>query len=119
MGANRDALQRYNIHDEDVNRVVETALAGGDVGTLIEGNRRFPIVVRLAEPLRMDVEAMKRLPLRTDEGVTHSELAALAIPAERIERFEDFVTRRGDRLVATPRGRPVLDRVIAELADAR
>jgi len=65
---NRDALQRYNIHAEDVNRVVETALAGGQVGTLIEGNRRFPIVVRLAEPLRMDVEAMKRLPVRTDEG---------------------------------------------------
>ena len=65
---NRDALQRYNIHAQDVNRVVETALAGGEVGTLIEGNRRFPIVVRLAEPLRADVEAMKRLPVRTDDG---------------------------------------------------
>jgi cobalt-zinc-cadmium resistance protein CzcA len=64
----RDALSRYNVHAEDVNRVVENALAGNEVGTLIEGNRRFPIVVRLAEPLRMDVQAMKRLPLRTDDG---------------------------------------------------
>lgn len=64
----RDALHRYNVHAEEVNRVVESALAGTEVGTLIEGNRRFPIVVRLAEPLRMDVEGMKRLPLRTDDG---------------------------------------------------
>jgi cobalt-zinc-cadmium resistance protein CzcA len=65
---NRDALHRYNVHAEEVNRVVEAALAGSEVGTLIEGNRRFPIVVRLSELLRMDVEAMKRLPLRTDDG---------------------------------------------------
>ena len=65
---NRDALLRYNVQAEDVNRVVENGLAGNQVGTLIEGNRRFPIVVRLAEPLRMDIEAMKRLPLRTDNG---------------------------------------------------
>jgi len=64
----RDALRRYNVHAEDVNRVVETALAGARVGTLIEGNRRFPIVVRLAESLRRDVDAMRRLPLRTDDG---------------------------------------------------
>src|SRR6185503_8466285 len=64
----RDALHRYNVHAEEVNRVVEAALAGSEVGTLIEGNRRFPIVVRLAESLRMDVEGMKRLPLRTDDG---------------------------------------------------
>lgn len=64
----REALHRYNVHAEDVNRVVETALAGRDVGALVEGNRRLPIVVRLAEPLRMDLEAIKRLPLRTDDG---------------------------------------------------
>jgi heavy metal efflux system protein len=64
----RDALQRFNIHADDVNRSVEIALAGKDVGTLIEGNRRFPIVVRLADELRSDVTAMQRLPVRTDEG---------------------------------------------------
>ena len=64
----REALQRYNVQAEDVNRAVEAALAGQEVGTMIEGNRRFPIVVRLADPLRADIETMKRLPVRTEEG---------------------------------------------------
>ena len=64
----REALQRFNIHAEDVNRAVETALAGKEVGTLIEGNRRFPIVVRLADPLRADIATIARLPVRLDDG---------------------------------------------------
>lgn len=62
------ALQRYNLHAEDINRVVEIALAGGQVGTLIEGNRRYPLVVRLPEPLRADLAVMRQLPVRTDDG---------------------------------------------------
>ena len=65
---NRDALRRYALHAEDVNRVVETALAGAEVGVIAEGNRRFPIIVRAAESLREDANAMKRLPLATDDG---------------------------------------------------
>ena len=65
---NREALRRYNVATEEINKVIQTALAGEEVGTLIEGNRRFPIVVRLAESRRTDVEGMKNLPLRTDEG---------------------------------------------------
>jgi cobalt-zinc-cadmium resistance protein CzcA len=64
----RDALRKFNIHSADLNRLVETALAGKEVGTLIEGNRRTPILVRLAEDRRNDVSAMERLPLRTETG---------------------------------------------------
>ncbi|MEQ1862219.1 MAG: CusA/CzcA family heavy metal efflux RND transporter [Chthoniobacteraceae bacterium] len=64
----RDALRKFNVHADDLNRLVETALAGKEVGTLIEGNRRTPIVVRLAEERRNDIAAMERLPLRTEEG---------------------------------------------------
>jgi cobalt-zinc-cadmium resistance protein CzcA len=64
----RDALRRYNLSAEELNRAVSAALAGEEVGSIIEGNRRFPIVVRLAEDARASVETMKRLPVRTDEG---------------------------------------------------
>ncbi len=64
----RDALRRYSLQTEDLNRAIATALAGEEVGTIIEGNRRFPIVVRLAEAARQSVDTMKRLPVRTDEG---------------------------------------------------
>ncbi|RYG66250.1 efflux RND transporter permease subunit, partial [bacterium] len=64
----RDAMQKFNVHADDLNRLIETALAGADVGTLIEGNRRTPVIVRLDEKRRADLPAMERLPLRTEDG---------------------------------------------------
>ena len=54
--------------------------------------------------------------LRTLEGVTLTELTPLDIPARRFQAMKSLVQARNGRLVATPAGRPVLDRVIAELA---
>jgi hypothetical protein len=54
--------------------------------------------------------------LRTLEGVPLADLAPLAIPVDRLEALAPFARVEADRLIATPRGRPVLDRVIAELA---
>ena len=64
----RDAMQKFNVHADDLNRLIETALAGSDVGTLIEGNRRTPVIVRLDEKRRADLPALERLPLRTEDG---------------------------------------------------
>lgn len=64
----RDAMRRFNVHADDLNRLVETALAGSEVGKIIEGNQRTPIIVRLAEERRADLSAMERLPLRTEQG---------------------------------------------------
>ncbi len=64
----RSAMQKLNVHADDMNRLIETALAGAEVGTLIEGNRRTPIIVRLSEDRRADLSAMERLPLRTEQG---------------------------------------------------
>ena len=102
---NRAALQRYNIHSEDVNRVVENALGGGNVGTLIEGNRRFPIVVRLAEPLRADVEAMKRLPVRTDDGglLTLGQVASIKT-VEQVGTIARENTQRRAAILVNVRG---------------
>ena len=64
----RAALRRYNLHADDVNKVVETALAGASVGFIQDGNRRFPIVVRLAEEQRSDLDVIRRLPVGVDGG---------------------------------------------------
>ena len=55
--------------------------------------------------------------LRTVEGVVLSELAALRVPADAIAVLDGLVKPRDGRLTVTPRGRPVLDRIIADLAD--
>jgi oxygen-independent coproporphyrinogen-3 oxidase len=65
--------------------------------------------------------AMERLlmGLRTWEGVEMSELAPLNLTIGRLKRLSGLTEVRDGRLFATARGRPVLDRIIAELADAR
>jgi cobalt-zinc-cadmium resistance protein CzcA len=65
----RQAMQKFNVHADDLNRLIETALAGGEAGIMIEGNQRTPIIVRLAEDRRADLAAMERLPLGTEDGM--------------------------------------------------
>jgi oxygen-independent coproporphyrinogen-3 oxidase len=59
------------------------------------------------------------LGLRTHEGVGLEEVAALAIPIDRLNDFtaEGLVTSANGRLVATRQGRQVLDRLTSDLID--
>ncbi len=74
--------------------------------------------VSLIETLSADEAAEERLlmGLRTVEGVPLAELSPL--PLSKLSDLEQagFVRVSGGRLYATSHGRPVLDRVIAELA---
>ena len=64
----RDVLAQYNLHSGDVNQTIAAALGGQTVGTLVEGNRRFDIVVRLNEADRENLEAIRALPVRVGEA---------------------------------------------------
>lgn len=72
------------------------------------------------QPLASRDAALERLimGLRTLEGLPLAELAPLKIEPQRIAALGGMVSLRHGRLIATARGRPVLDRVIAELASA-
>jgi len=68
----RDALQRYSLQAGEVNKAISAALGGQIVGSVIDGNRRRSIVVRMPEELRADDEQIKKLPLRVGEtGLIH------------------------------------------------
>jgi cobalt-zinc-cadmium resistance protein CzcA len=64
----RDVLARYNLHAEEVNQTITAALGGRTVGTMTEENRRFDIVVRLAEKERENLDAIRALPVRVGEA---------------------------------------------------
>jgi heavy metal efflux system protein len=64
----RDVLAQYNLHSADVNQTIAAALGGQTVGTLVEGNRRFDIVVRLNEADRENLETIRALPVRVGEA---------------------------------------------------
>ncbi len=59
----RSRISRYGLNVADVQEVVEVAVGGKEAGQVFEGDRRFDLLVRLPERLRVDVEAMKRLPV--------------------------------------------------------
>ena len=74
----------------------------------------------LGESMAPRDAALERLlmGLRTVEGVALDDLLALDIPGPRIADLAGLVEAAQGRLIATARGRPVLDRVIATLAGA-
>ncbi len=73
----REAVARHGINVEDVNDTIETAFAGRVATTLIEGQRRFAVVVRYPEAARSDPDAVERLLVPTPSG-TRVPLAELA-----------------------------------------
>jgi cobalt-zinc-cadmium resistance protein CzcA len=67
VDVDREAAARHGIAAGEVLAVVE-ALAGIEVGELREGDRRFPIVVRLEERYRLDAEALAEVVVTTPAG---------------------------------------------------
>lgn len=64
----RDVLAKHNLHTAEVNQVIAAALGGQTVGMLVEANRRFDIVVRLAEKDRENLDAIRALPVRVGDS---------------------------------------------------
>jgi cobalt-zinc-cadmium resistance protein CzcA len=78
----RRAVARFGLDLADVQDVVRTALGGSQAGEMFEGDRRFPIVVRLPERARRDVAALELLPIPIG-GRSH--VASATGDAERVE----------------------------------
>jgi len=57
----RQALARYGLRVDDVNRMVETAIGGETVSTTVEGRSRYTVNLRYAEDFRSSVDALKRV----------------------------------------------------------
>ena len=97
----REALQKYNVHADDLNRLVSSALAGTEVGTLIEGSRRTPIVVRLAEERRIDLPALERLPLNTEDGgmLLLGKVAKVKLVEQPVQIVRENTQRRASVLI--------------------
>ena len=81
----RAAIARYGLHVADVQEVVETAIGGRQATELLDGARRFPVVIRLPEEQRRSPEAIARLVVTAPAGER--------IPLDRLATI---------RLAATP-----------------
>lgn len=77
----RAAAARHGINADEVLAVVQSGIGGTSVSTLIDGRRRFDIVVRLADAWRADPGAIAAIPIRTAEGalIPFSQVAKIEL----------------------------------------
>ncbi|TPW21120.1 MAG: heavy metal efflux pump, CzcA family [Elusimicrobia bacterium] len=73
------AIARYGLDLGRVNGLLESAMAGREVGSFYERQWRFPVKLRIEEEHREDVETIKTLPVGTEGG---------AIPLNKVVSFE-------------------------------
>ena len=64
----RAKIARYGLNVDDINTLVETAVGGKPATQVIQGERSFDLVVRLQEPYRENMDAIKNLLIATPDG---------------------------------------------------
>ena len=57
----RDAMARVGVTAQDVQDVITATLGGRTSGTIFEGDRRFPVVIRLSDAQRADLGLLARV----------------------------------------------------------
>ncbi|PSJ18748.1 efflux RND transporter permease subunit [Nitrosomonas supralitoralis] len=96
IAIDRAKIARYGINVTDVEDVISLAIGGKAATQMLEGERRFDIIVRLAESMRNSVVAIENLTVLSPSGsrIPLAELAHIRINqgAARISR-EDNVRR--------------------------
>jgi len=91
----RDAISRYGINSSDVLNAVST-IGGQPIGEVFEGQRRFPLQVRLDANARENVEQLKKLKVDDPQGrqIPISQLAEIRVEDGPSEISRHAIRRR-------------------------
>jgi cobalt-zinc-cadmium resistance protein CzcA len=80
----RDAIARYALNVTDVQEVVEAAVGGIQATELLDGAKRFPVMLRLPADIRHDAEALA--------GLTVVAPGGERVPLDRLARIREART---------------------------
>lgn len=69
LNIDREAIARFGLSIEDVQRTIETAIGGMQITATVEGRERFPVRVRYPRELRDDPAALRQILVPTPTGV--------------------------------------------------
>jgi heavy metal efflux system protein len=78
-------IARRGLSLSDVQDVIGIAVGGRAAGLVFEGDRRFQIVVRLADDLRNDIEALENLPVSLPQSSAGA--AIVTVPLRQLATF--------------------------------
>jgi heavy metal efflux system protein len=101
-----DVLRTLGVPRQSVLETVGIALGGREAGYLYEGVRRFPIIIRLNERDRSDLEAIENLPVGVGTNLTIPLKEAADVKFE--DAYGAITREQGKRRAAVminPRGR--------------
>jgi cobalt-zinc-cadmium resistance protein CzcA len=95
----RAAIARFGQNVSDVQGIIEIAMGGKSAGEVFQGDRRFDLVVRMPEDLRLDLEQLARLPIplpaqEMDKSIKRANLLEnieprpAYVPLSRLARIE-------------------------------
>jgi cobalt-zinc-cadmium resistance protein CzcA len=90
-----EILNSMGASTADVLDTVEIALGGYEVGHLYDNEKKYPIIVRLSEEQRSDLEVIRKLPIGLNESLT--------VPMEKVatsdfaETFGSISRENGNR----------------------
>jgi cobalt-zinc-cadmium resistance protein CzcA len=92
----RTRLARYGLSAQQVLDTIEAARVGKVVGTIFEGQRRFPLAVRMPDSVSADQKAISNLPISTATGevVPLSQLADVQVEVGPAQVSREDVQRR-------------------------
>jgi cobalt-zinc-cadmium resistance protein CzcA len=92
----REQIARYGLTADDVLTIVQATRVGHVVGTVVQGPRRFELVVRFADSALVDPVALGNLLIPTGHGelVPLSRVAAIRIDTGPAQISRDHVQRR-------------------------
>ncbi len=94
MTVKREQIARYGLNVADVRDLIETAFGGKVATTVIDGQKRFDVVVRVPESLRNDADTVAQLPLTSPGG----ERLRLSDVAEvSLVRAPDIINRENNQ----------------------
>ena len=89
----RAKIAQYGLNVADINTLIETAVGGSPATKVIQGERSFDLVVRLQEPFRQSMDAIKNLLITTPDG-QHLPLSQFA--DIKISKGASFIYRESN-----------------------
>ncbi|MDQ3413534.1 MAG: CusA/CzcA family heavy metal efflux RND transporter, partial [Verrucomicrobiota bacterium] len=88
INMNRKAMARFGLNVADVQEVIQIAIGGKEAGEVFEGDRRHPLLVRLPEKLRTNLDALKRIPVDIPQQKKgDSEIKTVSIDEGKMPAF--------------------------------
>ncbi|MDB5653241.1 MAG: CusA/CzcA family heavy metal efflux transporter, partial [Tardiphaga sp.] len=78
IAVDKTEIARRGLSLAVVQETIGTAIGGRNAGAVFEGDRTFEIVVRLPEPIRSDIDALRNLPVSLPGSVVTIPLGQLA-----------------------------------------